>query len=438
MQSSTRKVYRVSELTQLIKATLEEGFGAVWIEGEVSNVRRPASGHWYFTIKDGFAQIAAVRFRGERRGGWVEPRDGMQVRAFGQITVFAKGGVYQVVVWRLEESGQGLLQRRFEELKARLAAEGLFDPARKRPLPTLPQHIGIVTSPTGAALRDILKVLGRRFPNLHVLIAPTRVQGPEAAAEIAAAIERLNARGGLDVLIVGRGGGSLEDLWPFNEEIVARALAASRIPTVSAVGHEIDFTIADFVADLRAPTPSAAAELVVERKDVLEERVAGLERRTRRALGSAFEGAVHRLRAAARHYVFREPASLVRQFRERIGGLRTRRDHAIGGQIREGRQALDESWLRLRYGTEGRLQTKGEELRRITLKVGSLDPQAVLHRGYSLTTDEAGRAIRSVAGLTAGQRVWTRLAAGGFESEVKRLEPDERGQNDRGASPRGG
>jgi exodeoxyribonuclease VII large subunit len=425
MQNHARKVYRVSELTQLIKAALEESCGAVWVEGEVSNVRRPASGHWYFTIKDEFAQIAAVRFRGERRGGWVEPRDGMQVRAFGDITVYAKGGNYQIVVWRLEESGQGLLQRRFEELKARLAAEGLFDSARKRPIPGLPRRIGIVTSPTGAALRDILKVLDRRFPNLYVLIAPTRVQGPGAAGEIAAAIERLNARGGLDVLIVGRGGGSLEDLWPFNEEIVARAIAASRIPTISAVGHEIDFTIADFVADLRAPTPSAAAELVVERKEVLEERVEGLDRRMRRALRGAVEGAGHRLRAMARSYVFREPAALVRQFHERIGSLRMRRDHAVGGLVRDGRQALDEAGLRLRHGTASRAQGKGEELRRLASKLESLDPRAVLRRGYSLTTDAGGRAVRSAAELAVGQRVRTRLASGGFESEVRRVAPVE-------------
>ncbi|OGV74134.1 MAG: exodeoxyribonuclease VII large subunit, partial [Lentisphaerae bacterium RIFOXYA12_FULL_60_10] len=257
------KALTVTELTRRIRAALEQGIGPVVVEGEVSNVRRPSSGHCYFTLKDETAQIAAVLFRGVLETLRIVPKDGLQVRVRGELTVYEKNGNYQILVRHLEETGRGSLQARFEQLKSRLQQEGLFDAARKRPLPVLPRHIGIVTSPTGAAIRDILQVLSRRFPNLHVLVAPVRVQGDGAAEAIAAAIDRLNQRADLDVLIIGRGGGSLEDLWAFNEEVVARAVFRSRLPVISAVGHEIDFTISDFVADVRAPTPSAAAEIVV-------------------------------------------------------------------------------------------------------------------------------------------------------------------------------
>src|SRR3989338_1364028 len=253
-----RAVLTVSALTAQLRVVLEERFPAVWVEGEISNYRLYGSGHAYFTLKDADAQLRCALFRTRGRRIRFEPADGLHVMAFGSVEVYAQRGEYQLVVELLEPKGLGALQLAFEQLKARLEAEGLFDAGRKRALPRFPRKIGIVTSPSGAALRDILRVIGRRFGGLHIVIAGCRVQGDGAAAEIAQAIRDLDALGDVDVVIVGRGGGSLEDLWAFNEEVVARAIAASTAPVVSAVGHEVDFTIADFVADLRAPTPPAA------------------------------------------------------------------------------------------------------------------------------------------------------------------------------------
>ena len=249
-----------------IKASLEDQFPAVWVEGEISNLRTPSSGHAYFTLKDDTAQLRCVLFRGRGRRVAFQPEDGMQVLAFGGLDVYLARGEYQLVVELLEPKGVGALQLAFEQLKRRLEAEGLFDAARKRGLPPYPRTIGIVTSPTGAAIRDMLHVIGRRFADLRILITPVRVQGEEAPGEIVRALADLQEIPELDVVIVGRGGGSIEDLWAFNDERVARAISACRVPVISAVGHETDFTIADFVADLRAPTPSAAAELVVQEK----------------------------------------------------------------------------------------------------------------------------------------------------------------------------
>ena len=280
--STVRAVLTVSELTRRLQETLEERFPAVWVEGEISNYRLYGSGHAYFTLKDADSQIRAVLFRNRGRRIKFEPADGLHVLAFGSIEVYPQRGEYQLVVELLEPKGLGALQLAFEQLKARLQAEGLFEQARKRELPRFPQKIGIVTSTSGAAIRDMLRVIGRRFGELHIVIAPCRVQGEGAGEEIAQALRDLNALGGVDVIIVGRGGGSLEDLWAFNEEAVARAIAASKVPVVSAVGHEVDFTIADFVADLRAPTPSAAAELVVREKQAVVESLVQLRARLER------------------------------------------------------------------------------------------------------------------------------------------------------------
>ncbi|NLB54992.1 MAG: exodeoxyribonuclease VII large subunit, partial [Lentisphaerae bacterium] len=248
------KIFRVSEINRLIKAMLEDEIGEAWVEGEISNLRRPASGHLYFTLKDDSAQISAVMFKGSQFTLPFKPEDGMLVNAYGQITVYERGGQYQLIVRKMIESGQGALQAKFEALKRKLTAEGLFDPERKKKLPLLPTRIGVITSHTGAAVRDIINVLSRRFNNLNILIGSVKVQGEGAAEEIAQMIRLMNQRPDIDVLIVGRGGGSIEDLWAFNEECVARAIADSGIPVISAVGHETDFTICDFVADVRAPT----------------------------------------------------------------------------------------------------------------------------------------------------------------------------------------
>src|SRR5712691_8736350 len=284
-----RAVFTVSQLTERLRAVVEEQFPAVWVEGEISNFRVFGSGHAYFTLKDEAAQVRGVLFRTRVRRLRFEPGDGQHVLAFGSLEVYAQRGEYQLVVELLEPRGLGALQLAFEQLKQRLGAEGLFETARKRPLPPFPRKIGVVTSPSGAAIRDILRIIGRRFAGLHIVLAPCRVQGEGAAEEIAQGIVGLNRLGGVDVIIAGRGGGSLEDLWAFNEEVVARAIAGSKIPVISAVGHEVDVTIADFVADLRAPTPSAAAELVVREKQAIVDGLADLRHRLHRSMGRRLE-----------------------------------------------------------------------------------------------------------------------------------------------------
>jgi exodeoxyribonuclease VII large subunit len=293
--SSFRPIYTVSQLTGEIKTLLEKNFEHIWVEGEISNFRQPTSGHLYFTLKDESSQLRAVMFRMQNRLLKFEPEDGLQVVCYGRLTVYDPRGEYQIVVDHLEPKGLGALQLAFEQLKEKLSGEGLFDPARKRPLPTLPQKIGIVTSPTGAAIRDILQIIDRRFANVHILLYPVRVQGPGAAQEIAQAIDELGQWPGLEVMIVGRGGGSLEDLWAFNEEGVARAIHRSPVPVISAVGHEIDFTIADFVADLRAPTPSAAAELVIGNKLELVQNLENLVWRLNQMVRTTLESWQERL-----------------------------------------------------------------------------------------------------------------------------------------------
>jgi exodeoxyribonuclease VII large subunit len=417
---SEETVYTVAELTRRIKTVIESALGPVWLQGELSNVRRPASGHFYFTIKDASAQIAAVLFRGQQRGMRCTPRDGLLVKVFGEITVYERGGNYQVLVRRMQEAGQGALQARFEALKKALEAEGLFDPARKRPIPVLPRRLGIVTSPTGAAIRDILNVLTRRFPNLHVVLAPARVQGDGAAEEIAAAIDALNALGGMDVLVVGRGGGSIEDLWAFNAECVARAIARSRVPVISAVGHEIDFTIADFVADLRAPTPSAAAELVVGRKDAFEERVAELQGRLLRGCRERVARGRWLLDPPPGSYVFREPGHAVRRLRDRLRACEQAMGAVSRGRVRDTRQRLDEAGVRMLHGVALRVQARKQDHARLTAQLKALSPLGVLARGYSVTQRPDGRIVRNADTLQDGDRVRTRVAKGEFESEVRR------------------
>ncbi len=433
--------WTVTELTRRIKGTLEGTFTAVSVEGEVSNLARPASGHLYFTIKDEGAQISAVFFKGSQRGLTFAPQNGLVVRARGEVTVYEKRGNYQLLVRKLEPGGKGSLQAQFEALKKKLSEEGLFAAERKRPLPLLPQHVGVVTSASGAAIRDILNVVTRRFPNLHLLLAPVTVQGPGAAEEIAAAIDRLNEIGGLDVLIVGRGGGSLEDLWSFNEEVVARAVARSAIPVISAVGHEVDFTICDFVADLRAPTPSAAAELVVGRKDAFEDRLRELGRRQAAALRQKLEQSRHRLTRSAQSYVFREPAHAVSRYRQRIDvqAQRMRRELQaalqaaqqtldwLGGRLQqnarsalqEGRRELDREHGRMVQALRLRQQAGAQDVRRLALQLRALSPLAVLQRGYSVTRLAEGAIVTDPGQVEAGDRLETRLANGMLYSLVQ-------------------
>ena len=335
------KVFQVSELARRIKFLIEDDIGVAWVEGECSNLKlNAASGHLYFTLKDADAQISCAFFSGRRRGNPFTPREGARVRVLGQVTAYEKSGQYQVVVHRMEEAGEGALRAAFERLKARLLAQGWFDSSRKRPLPSLPSRIGLVTSPTGAAIRDMLIVLRRRYPDRVVRIVPVRVQGAGAAEEIAAALDLLNQHRAVDVIIVGRGGGSLEDLQAFNEEVVAAAIHRSSIPVISAVGHETDTTISDLVADLRAPTPSAAAELVIRPKVDLEEAVDTLARRLAGALRSRAHESRNRLLRAQGSPALTDPARLVNRHRRAVDSLSARVARGTTGFIQSWRLEL--------------------------------------------------------------------------------------------------
>ncbi len=412
------RVFSVTELTKQIRALVEGHLGGVCVEGELSNVRQPPSGHCYFTIKDENAQIRAVIWRTDMRSLPFVPRDGIRVRAYGSLTVYERDGSYQIVVKRMDEGGKGSLQAAFEALKKKLGAEGLFEVERKRKLPLLPRCIGVVTSPTGAAIRDILNVLRRRFPNLHVVISPARVQGQGAAEEIASAIDLLNKRGGIDVMIVGRGGGSLEDLWCFNEEVVARAIARSDIPIISAVGHETDFTICDFVADVRAPTPSAAAEIVVGRKDQFLDTLRNRSQVITRLLKHALLEAKSRFNASARSYVFREPGNAARVYRQRIARLQTQSRNSLERQFQNNQQRTDDLSGRMAQALKMQFSTKAQQARSLERQLAAYNPLAVLKRGYSITFKADGHAIRSSGEVKPGELVRTRISEGEFTSKV--------------------
>jgi exodeoxyribonuclease VII large subunit len=427
--STARAVLSVSELTRRLQEVLEERFPAVWVEGEISNYRVYGSGHAYFTLKDAESQIRAVLFRNRGRRIKFEPADGLHVMAFGSIEVYPQRGEYQMVIELLEPKGLGALQLAFEQLKARLQAEGLFEPARKRELPRFPRKIGVVTSPSGAAIRDILRVIGRRFGDLHIVIAPCRVQGDGAAEEIAQGLRDLNALGGVDVIIVGRGGGSLEDLWAFNEEAVARAIAASKVPVVSAVGHEVDFTIADFVADLRAPTPSAAAELVVREKQAVVDSLAQLRARLERF-------AARPLRDLERR-VDELTARLRREMRNEVGRahhrvvLATRALRASDpvARLAGDRHRLENLQSRMITLLHRRRDRAHAALRTAVGRLDSLSPLAVLGRGYSLTRTPAGDIVHSPAQVRVGDAIRVLLQRGSLDARVTETrEQDDRPQ----------
>ncbi len=439
------RVLSVAELTRSIRGMLESRFGAVWVQGEISNYKKHTSGHQYFTLKDQRAAISCVIFRDSMPPFPSPLSDGMQVQAFGTVTVFEARGQYQLNVQILQSRGVGLLQAKFEALKRKLEAEGLFEQARKRALPKFPRRIGIVTSASGAAIQDILNVLQRRAPNVEVLISPVRVQGAGASLEIATAIRELSAPNEawktIDVLVVARGGGSIEDLWEFNEEIVARAIFHSPIPVVSAVGHEVDFTIADFVADLRAPTPSAAAELIVPDVRDLDRRVGELQNclgkcwrdflaRARARLSAASEKALFRelsgrLRDAQQQLDFAKE-SIVRTLERRRTLERTRLTNAVlalkahnpARELAARRQRLQEIRRRLGERSKQRLAEVRERWDRISGMLRILGPQATLERGYSITLNANGKVIRRVAEAKTRTQVKTRVRDGEFESTV--------------------
>jgi exodeoxyribonuclease VII large subunit len=426
---STRTILTVSALTEQLRQVVEDRFPAVWVEGEISNFRLYGSGHAYFTLKDEAAQVRAVLFRTRMRRLRFEPGDGQHVLAFGSLEVYGQRGEYQLVVELLEPRGLGALQLAFEQLKARLGAEGLFDQARKRPLPRFPRKIGIVTSPSGAALRDMLRVIGRRFAGLHIVIAPARVQGEGAAEEIARGLGDLGRLGDVDVIIVGRGGGSLEDLWAFNEETVARAIAACKVPVIAAVGHEVDVTIADFVADLRAPTPSAAAELVVREKQALVEQVDALRSRLRRAAVRPLGTLVRRV-DEARVRLGRAEAVGARRRRHALELLAARL-RAAGplARLASWRHRLERAGARLDGAMHGQVTGASHRLSHAAGRLHSLSPLAVLGRGYSLTLGPTGHVLTSARQARAGDAVRVLLSEGGLDCRVEATrEQDERPQ----------
>jgi exodeoxyribonuclease VII large subunit len=437
-----RTILTVSDLTATIRSILENAYSEVWVEAEISNCRLWNTGHLYFTLKDPGAQIKAVMFKSDVRSLKFKPEDGLHVLVRGRISVYEPKGEYQIACERMEPHGLGALQLAFDQLKRRLQAEGLFDAARKRALPSLPRKIGIVTSLDGAAIRDIVKVLGRRYPNAHLVIRPARVQGEGAAADVARGITDIVKVAGIDVVIVGRGGGSVEDLWAFNEEVVARAIVASPVPIISAVGHEVDVTIADFAADVRAPTPSAAAEIVVARK---EDFCSHIERLSDRLTG-AVRGSVARLESRV-HVLNRRPGFAGWPARLALRGRHCAdTTHALRHAVRSSvsrrvrafqalRLQLEQYDLRRRLGTvRARLvQVDGTllaaamrrhhraeaRLHNCAARLDSLSPLAVLGRGYAVVWDESRtRVIRTASDVKAGDGVRVTLSEGELTCEV--------------------
>jgi exodeoxyribonuclease VII large subunit len=436
-----RRIWPVRELVAQVRELVEQEYSDVWVEGEISNLRPAPSGHVYFTLKDAEAQLPIVLFRRQATLLRFRPEDGLHVLVRGRVSVYEQRGQMQLVAETMEPVGAGSLQLAFEQLKERLKSEGLFDAARKKPLPGFPRAVGIVTSPTGAVIRDFLNIVNRRHAGLSIFLFPATVQGESAPAEIEEAIESLNGAGIVDLIVVARGGGSLEDLAAFNSERVARAIAASKLPVVSAVGHETDFTIADFVADLRAPTPSAAAELITEAQHKIAEHLADelhrLERATRFQLLKAYQ----RLnRVPATHTETRIYALLHRSAQRldelsfRLEGVLTARvqlgrnhvadlsasvlRHDPRQQVAHARQHLSDFHARLARDIERQIQIASSILRSLDARLHSLSPLAVLDRGYALVIAADGAIVRSAAQLCAGDEVTTRISNGNFTSRV--------------------
>jgi len=438
--TSGREIYSVSHLNHAARDLLESEFPLVWVEGEISNLARPASGHIYFSLKDESAQLRCAMFKMRNRQTAFRPENGQQVLVRGRLSLYPARGDYQLIAEHMEEAGDGALRRQFELLKHRLHDEGLFDSANKQPLPELPSRLGVITSPTGAAIRDIISVLKRRFPGIPVLIYPVPVQGTEAPPAIVAALQNAGKRNECDLLILARGGGSLEDLWAFNDEAVARAIHASPIPVVSAIGHEVDFTIADFVADLRAPTPSAAAELVSPNRDEWQNTFTGWQQRLVRSWqghivrqrqhldwlkrqlkhpGQRLHERAQRLDELEQRLSLAQQARLHQQ-RARLDTLRARlRGHSPARRLREMRLQLD----KLRHNNHSAITVKLAQQRARLSSLGralnAVSPLATLERGYAIVRKPDGKVVRKANELRAGDTVHTRLGSGQLDCRVE-------------------
>ncbi|KAA6101817.1 MULTISPECIES: exodeoxyribonuclease VII large subunit [unclassified Pantoea] len=444
----TANIFTVSRLNTTVRQLLENEMGLVWLSAEISNFTQPASGHWYFTLKDDGAQVRCAMFRNSNRRVSFRPQHGQQVLVRASITLYEPRGDYQLIIESMHPAGEGLLQQQFEQLKARLAAEGLFDQQFKQPLPEPARQVGVITSATGAALHDVLRVLHRRDPSLPVVIYPTAVQGVDAPAAIVRAIELANQRDECDVLIVGRGGGSLEDLWSFNDERVARAIFASRLPIVSAVGHETDVTIADFVADLRAPTPSAAAELVSRNQIELLRRLQSQQQRMEMAMDyyvaqqqRRFTRLQHRLQQQHPQLrLARQQTTLIQLQRrlqevvdQRLRLAHRQQDRLLQrlqsqqpqGRILRAQQQLQQWHYRLQQGMEKQINHSRQRFGMLAAQLEGVSPLATLARGFSVTTDAQGQVVKKTRQLHTGDLLRTRLDDGWVESQVTALQPQK-------------
>lgn len=442
--SQQQQVFTVTRLNSAVRMILEQDLGLVWLTGELSNLAMPSSGHWYFSLKDLGAQVRCAMFKGNNRRVAFRPQDGMQVLVQARVSLYEPRGDYQLIIESMQPAGDGVLALRFEELKRRLGAEGLFDEGRKRSLPREPRAVGLVTSATGAALHDMLTVLKRRAPDLPVFIYPTQVQGSAAIGQIVAAIALANRRAEVDVLIVGRGGGSLEDLWCFNEEAVARAIANSSIPVISAVGHEVDVTISDFAADLRAPTPSAAAELVAPDNQARIQRLAHLWQRLAQGISRHQTAARHGFALLQKRLDHQDPKRRLEQQSQRLDELSARLQQLMNQKLHQGERRLANLELRLQGKSPERLLAAGKRrhqlaeerlyvliakrqdlashrLAMLTARLDGVSPLATLGRGYSITRTQSGEVISRAAQVNAGQTLVTTLAEGHLQVRVEEV-----------------
>jgi exodeoxyribonuclease VII large subunit len=437
-------IYSVSRLNSEVRLTLELQFQTLWLQGEVSNFVAAASGHWYFSLKDSAAQVKCAMFKMANRNSSFRPQNGQQVLIRARISVYEPRGEYQLLAEFIESAGAGLLKQQFEQLKAKLQAEGLFDPASKKPLPAQVQRVGVITSPTGAAVRDIVTVLNRRAPGIEVVIYPSQVQGETAAAQLRNMLSSAIRHNEVDVLIIGRGGGSLEDLWCFNDEALCRAVAACPIPIVSAVGHEIDFALTDFVADVRAPTPSAAAELVSPDQSHLLDRILQLKNRLLQAQRSRLQHAAPKLLNLSQRLLALHPKRRLQQQQQRLDELQLRLTASAKRAMQTAQQQqlyLDKSLRQLspaktllahtqhinqlerRLVNAQQLQLKQskQQMAQLSSQLNTVSPLATLARGYSITFDDKQQVVTSSAQLKAGDKVAIKLAEGGFDAEVIKL-----------------